>query len=49
MIEPDGQKMLYFTCCRLLESIISNVNLRYLEAHRQAHFRMKNVYQMRNT
>ena len=43
MIQRDGRKILYFICCRLLENVISNVNLRYLKAPKQAHLRVKNV------
>ena len=49
MILHDGQKILCFICCRLLENVISNVNLRYFEAPKKAQLRMKNVSRTRNT
>ena len=49
MILPDGQKILCFISCRLLENVISNVNLTYLEAPKKPQLRMKNVSRTRNT
>lgn len=42
MIIPDGGKLCNFACCRLLEN---TDKLRYLEAPKQTHWRMKNFSQ----
>ena len=42
MIEPDGQEICNFVCCKLLESAFFE-KLTHLETPKQAHSRMKTI------
>ena len=49
MIESDGEKVSYFCMLQFAGKRTFKCKLRYLEIPKQAHFRMKNVSQTRNT
>ena len=42
MIEPDGQEICNFVCCKLLENAFSE-KLTHLETPKQAHSKMKTI------
>ena len=49
MFEPDGQKILQFYRLQIAGKHNFKCKLKYFEAPKQTHLRMKNVSQTRNT